>query len=287
MSKILVTGGCGFVGSNLVDGLVKDNQVTVVDNLSTGKLKNLNPEAIFYKKDILDKTFWKYLERYDVVYHTAALARIQPSIKDPMPPHDANVNGTLNVLEYCRKHEAKLIFSASSSIYEGKTLPTDEDAPKDPKNPYALQKYICEQYIELYGRLYGLDYAILRYFNVYGKRQLTEGAYATVLGIFLKQKAEGKPLTITNDGEQRRDFTHIDDVVRANIVAMGWNGTFNVGAGHNYTINQIADLIGGDREYIGERPGEVRNTLADNSKAKAMGWIPDENALVDYLKEII
>ena len=284
MSKILVTGGLGFVGSNLVDALIQGgDDVTIIDNLSSGKLENLNPEAKFNKADITHKYIWDILTKFDYVFHTAALARIQPSIKDPLPGHDANVNGTLNVLEYCRRTRAKLIFSSSSSIYQGNKLPTREQDPKYSKNPYALQKYICEQYIELYAQLYGLDYVILRYFNVFGKRQLTEGAYATALGIFLKQKAEGKPMTITNDGEQRRDFTYIDDVVKANIMAMDWKGTFNIGAGNNYSINEIADLIGGERGYIGARLGEVRETLADNSKARQKGWYPTPNALEDFI----
>jgi UDP-glucose 4-epimerase len=284
VSKILVTGGLGFVGSNLVDALIQGgDDVTIIDNLSSGKLENLNPEAKFNKADITHKYIWDILTKFDYVFHTAALARIQPSIKDPLPGHDANVNGTLNVLEYCRRTRAKLIFSSSSSIYQGNKLPTREQDPKYSKNPYALQKYICEQYIELYAQLYGLDYVILRYFNVFGKRQLTEGAYATALGIFLKQKAEGKPMTITNDGEQRRDFTYIDDVVKANIMAMDWKGTFNIGAGNNYSINEIADLIGGERGYIGARLGEVRETLADNSKARQKGWYPTPNALEDFI----
>lgn len=275
MSNYLVTGGCGFVGSHLTDLLIQEgHNVSVVDNLSTGKLKNLNPEANFYKKDITDKVFWKYLERYDAVFHTAALARIQPSIKDPVPAHSVNINGTLNILEYCRKHNTKLIFSASSSVYKGDSLPTKETDAIEPKSPYALQKYVCEQYIDLYHKLYDLDYTILRYFNVYGERQLTEGAYCTVLGIFLKQKKDGKVLTITGDGTQKRSFTHVSDVAKANLMALGWQGTFNIGVDYNTSINEIAGMVGGKKEYIEKRRGEVMETLADNSKALAEGWKP-------------
>lgn len=275
MNKVLVTGGAGFIGSNLVDALIDSGyEVDIIDNFCTGKRENLNPMAKCYETDIQDKKIWGHLDRYDVVFHTAALARIQPSIKEPLPAHDSNINGTLNVLEYCRKQDAKLVFSSSSSIFLGDKLPTDENSAIKPKNPYALQKYVCEQYINLYTELYGLKAAILRYFNVYGERQLTEGAYCTVLGIFLKQKSEGKPLTITNDGEQRRDFTYIGDIVRANILAMDWTGTFNIGSGHNYSINEIADIVGGEKIYIGTRQGEARATLADNSKAINNGWKP-------------
>lgn len=273
--KCLVLGGAGFIGSHVVDSLIEaGHKVAVVDHLSTGKRGNLNSKAKFFHDDIEDNKLWAKLGKNDFVYHLAAHARIQPSIKRPVKAHNTNVNGTLNVLEYCRKHGSKLIFSSSSSIYSGEKLPTKESSPKNPKNPYSLQKYICEQYIELYHKLYGLDFAILRYFNVYGDRQLLGGAYATILGIFLKQKAQGKPLTITGDGEQRRDFTHVKDVARANLLAMKWQGAFNIGSGKNYSINELAGLVGGRKRYIPGRIGEVRETLADNSKARELGWTP-------------
>lgn len=273
--KCLVTGGAGFIGSHVVDALVKaGHDVVVVDQLSTGKRENLHPKAEFLHDDIENSKLWTGLGKHNYVFHLAARARIQPSIKQPVEAHNTNVNGTLNVLEYCRKHKSKLIFSGSSSIFQGDRLPTSENHPKNPRNPYSLQKYICEHYIELYHKLYGLDYAILRYFNVYGERQLLGGAYATVLGIFLKQKADGKALKITSDGEQRRDFTYVKDVARANLMAMNWSGAFNIGYGKNYSINQIAGIVGGKKQYIGERLGEVRETLSDNSKARKMGWRP-------------
>lgn len=274
MSRVTVTGGCGFIGSHVVDALIEANhEVIVIDDLSTGNLNNLNPKADFVNKSIEDRTLWQFLEYTDYVFHLAALARIQPSIENPIPPHDVNLTGTLNVLEYARRCKAKVIFSSSSSIYDG-TVPTSEDSPKAPKSPYALQKWMCEQYISLYGALYGLQYSILRYFNVYGERQILDGAYAAVVGIFLKQKSEGKNLTITNDGEQRRDFTYVKDVARANLMAMDWSGVTNIGTGKNYSMNDLAEMIGGEKEYIGDRQGEARETLADNTKAKQQGWKP-------------
>lgn len=274
MSKCIVTGGVGFIGSHLVDALIEqDHEVTVIDNLSTGSLKNKNRHAKFYQADIRDKIWWNILQPVDYVFHLASLARIQPSISNPLESNDVNLNGTLNILEYCRKEKAKLIFSSSSSIYAGDTLPTKEDDNKEPKNPYALQKWICEQYIELYGELYDMDYTILRYFNVYGERQILDGAYAAVVGIFLDQKRKAQPLTITGDGEQRRDFTYVKDVVEANLMAMKWDReAYNIGRGENYSINQIAGFVGGEKKYLRRRIGEVAETLADNSKAVKAGW---------------
>jgi UDP-glucose 4-epimerase len=287
MAKVLVTGSAGFIASNLVDLLVTlGHEVTGVDNLSTGKVENLNPKARFIEKDIQDEVFWKLLDKHDYVFHLASLARIQPSINDPVTSHKTNINGTLNILEYCRRVKAKLIFSGSSSIYEGEKLPISEGDPIKPKSPYALQKQQCEQYIRLYRDLYGLDYTILRYFNVFGERQITEGAYAAVVGIFLNQKAKGQKLTITNDGEQRRDFTYVKDVATANVMAMGWQGTFNIGSGKNYSINDIAEAVEGEKEYIGDRKGEARNTLADNSKARAKGWQPTVS-IMEFIDDLV
>lgn len=287
MTKVLVTGGAGFIGSNLVDQLIEDGwEVDVVDNLSTGKRENLNHKARIIIGDIRDEPFWYKVrdEPYKYVFHTAAMARIQPSIKDPILSNTHNVDGTLNVLEFCRHRPSKLIFSGSSSVFSGEEIPTKEDSPKYPRNPYALQKLINEQYIQLYRDLYNLEAVTLRYFNVYGERQLLTGAYTTVLGVFLNQKSQGETLTITGDGEQRRDFTYVGDVVRANIMAMDWDGDFNIGRGSNHSINEIAEMVGGETTHIAPRAGEVRTTLADNSKAGLEGWHPKTD-VKDWLSE--
>lgn len=276
MSKCLVTGGAGFIGSHVVDALVEQgHDIYVLDNLSTGSIDNIDKSKCwFIEDDISNAHRWDILPDFDYVFHLAALARIQPSIDDPLTSNDVNLVGTLNALEYCRKRGAKLIFSGSSSIYGGLDLPTTELAPKKPKSPYAMQKLMCEQYIRLYRELYGLNYAVLRYFNVYGERQILDGAYAAVVGILLDQKAKGKKLTITGDGEQRRDFTYVQDVAKANLLAMGWQGTFNVGTGKNYSVNDIAHFIGGKKKYLKARQGEARETLANNTRALAGGWLP-------------
>jgi UDP-glucose 4-epimerase len=279
--RCLVTGAAGFIGSHVSEILLEQGyEVIGLDNLSTGTTENLpdHDNFIFVRGDVRDLSVFNLLKECDYVFHLVALARIQPSIQDPITSNFVNLNGTLNVLEFCRKHKAKLIFSSSSSIYSGVHLPIHEDDVKDPKSPYALQKWLAEQYIELYGKLYGLKYTILRYFNVYGERQIITGAYAAVIGIFLAQVAEGKPLTITNDGEQRRDFTYVKDVAKANLMAMEWpSDYFNIGTGVNYSINDLANMVSGEKEYIGNRMGEAKATLADNTKAMKLGWKPEQS----------
>lgn len=297
MAKCLVTGGCGFIGSHVVESLIEDDHdVVIVDNLSTGQIHNLDSikgGVEVLTLDITTDILWELLnddyEPFDYVFHLAALARIQPSIDDPISSNEVNLVGTLKVLEYCRKNKSKLIFSGSSSIYEGLDLPTKETYAKKPKSPYAMQKLMCEQYIRLYRELYGLDYAVLRYFNVYGERQLTDGAYAAIVGILLDAKAKNEPLPITNDGEQTRDFTYVKDVARANMMAMDWQGTFNIGTGKSYSINQLASQVsnnnGASVHYIGNRPGETRDTQADNSKASAQGWLPTKD-IMNWISDV-
>ena len=283
--KLLVTGGAGFIGSNLVDKLIEQgHEVVVVDNLSTGNKKYLNPKAKFRKLDIRNlKKIKPVFKGVDYVFHLAAQPRIQPSIINPAESHSNNVVGTLNVLISARDAKVKkLIYSASSSAYgDQKNLPLKEGMIPGPKSPYSVFKLIGEQYCKLFNELYGLPAVSLRYFNVYGPRQSCEGAYATVIGIFLRQAKAGEPLTIVGDGNQTRDFTHVRDVVRANILAaksdkVGNGEIINIGAGKNYSINKIASLISDKVAYISLRPGEVQDTLADNSKAKKfLGWEPE------------
>ena len=315
--KVLVTGGAGFIGSNLVDALIADgNQVIVLDNLTTGKRSQVNKKAKLIKADIRNLQKIKpYFRGVDRVFHLAAIARIQPSIQNPVPTMDSNVLGTLNVLLAARDARVKrVIYSASSSSYgDQDTLPLHEEMVPSFKSPYALSKYVGEELCRLFTNLYGVETVSLRYFNVYGPRQLLSGAYATVIGIFLKQFRSGKPLTIVGDGGIQRDFTHVSDVVKANMLAaqskkVGKGEVINIGAGRNYSINQVAGMILalGGREpvvgfqtrtaaiesaqpeailalatknnravYIPARPGETRRTLANNSKARdLLGWKP-------------
>ena len=216
--KVLVTGGAGFIGSNLVDHLIKLNyEVIVIDNLSSGKQENVNPLAKFIKDDITNKKISKYFESVDTVFHLAALARVQPSIDEPVYYDNINVNGTVNVLKCCVDNKVRrLVYSASSSAYGDATkMPINELDPINPISPYAVQKYAGEVYSKMFYNVYNLETVSLRYFNVFGERQNIEGAYALVIGIFTKQLLDGKPMTIRGNGEQRRDFTYVGDVAES------------------------------------------------------------------------
>ena len=288
--RAIVTGGAGFIGSNLVDKLIEEGWgVIVLDDLSTGKAENINTNAFFARVDLSEmrdldnpeKNAWRYFEGVDVVFHLAAKARVQPSIEDPVSFNKINVGATLNVL--LASHNAgvkRVVYSASSSAYGNATkFPTPEEHSTNPLSPYGLQKYIGEQYCKMFSEVYGLDTVSLRYFNIYGERMNLEGAYCLVLGIFAKQMLEGKDLTITNDGNQRRDFTYVGDAVDANILAATKEGrfngdVFNIGNGKNYSVNEVADMLGGKKTY-GKEVKEPFQTLADNSKASLMlDWDP-------------
>lgn len=281
--KVVVTGGAGFIGSNLVDALIaKGYEVHVIDNLSGGKKDHVNPKAIFHEVDVRNlEKISPIITGAKYVWHLAAQPRVQYSIEQPVETNDHNVGGTLNVLVAARDAKVeKLVYSASSSAYgDQDTMPLVETMEARPKSPYGLQKYIGEMYAKIFSEVYGLPTVSLRYFNVYGPRQNPEGAYALVVGKFLKQRCEGQPVTITGDGLQTRDFTHVSDVVAANILAAESadvrNGeVFNIGAGRNQSIKYVAECIGGEIEYVPARL-EPHDTLADNSKARTiLGWEP-------------
>ena len=290
--KHLVTGGAGFIGSHIIDRLLEQgHEVINVDNLSTGN--NINPKAELVNVDISDRAnrlkLCESMEGVDTVFHCAALARVQPSIQNPQKYHKANVDGTLNVLLSARDSAVRrVVYSASSSAYgDQKQMPLNETMPTAPISPYGLQKLIGEQYCFVFSKCYNLETVSLRYFNVYGERQAIDGAYSTVVGTFLKQKIDRAKLTITNDGEQRRDFTYVKDVVEANILAsqsekVGDGEVINIGKGHNYSVNEVAEFIGGEKEFIGDRI-EPRETLADNTRAKdLLSWNPKTD-LKDWL----
>jgi nucleoside-diphosphate-sugar epimerase len=286
MQKIVVTGGAGFIGSTMTDRLVQEgHHVVVIDNLSTGKPENINDHAEFHRKDLAEIDVDELVKIFNgakYVFHFAALARVQPSIEDPITFNEANVQGTLKVLLAAhRANVTRVIYSASSSAYgDAIEFPTPETHGVNPLSPYGLQKLIGEQYCKMFSEVYGLDTVSLRYFNVYGERMSLEGAYCLVMGIFAKQLLNKQPLTITNDGNQRRDFTYVDDVIEANWLAATYpdplNGeVFNIGNGYNYSVNEVADMMGGEKTY-GYPRIEPFETLADNTKAKnILGWNPN------------
>lgn len=269
MSNILVTGGLGFVGSHLVDSLVKSgHEVTVIDNLcSESSNRNyMRKDVRYWIDDIRNLNSYKYEnENFDIVYHLAALARIQPSFKDPLTYLSIDVMGTSNVLDYARRRGSRVVYAGSSSAYAGPML-----------NPYAFAKYTGEQVCEMYNSVYNMSVVTARFFNVYGNRQPTSGAYATVVGVFEGQKKNNFPLTVTGNGEQRRDFTHISDIVRG-FEFLGEEThnaeVYQLGTGKNISINQLANMFGGNVEYISARPGEAWTTLADATEMeKKFGW---------------
>lgn len=286
--KTIVTGGAGFIGSHLADKLVKSGyMVTVLDNLATGRLENIKQLQAyknfrFVKLDLSKnlKKISQYLKGCDWVFHLAARADIVPSIVEPKIYHKTNVDGTVNMLEAARANGVKkFIYAASGSCYGiPKQMPTTEDAEISPQYPYALTKFIGETYVLNYGRFYKLPVISLRFFNVYGPRSRTTGAYGAVFGTFLAQKLNGKPFTVVGDGKQSRDFVYVTDVVNALIMAAKSkvrDEVFNVGSGKAQNINYLVKLLGGEIKYIPKRPGEPDKTLADISKIKKrLGWQP-------------
>ena len=280
--RCLVTGGAGFIGSNLVDKLVEyGHNVIVLDDLSTGDIYNINSQAEFYRLDISEHAFLDMFQDIDVVFHIAAFARVEPSIEDPVRANRINVNGTLNVLKACVDYGVKrFVFTSSSAVYGEAETPTTEDTSLNPMSPYALNKLVGEQYCKLFSDLYKLQTVCLRYSNAYGENQPTEGSYCNVMGIFEQQKQMGKPMTIVGDGEQRRDFIHVNDIVDANIKVGFTNkvsflgDVYNVGSGKNYSVNEIAEWMGGETEEIPPRV-EPKETLLNSDKLKStFDWKP-------------
>jgi UDP-glucose 4-epimerase len=292
--KALVTGGAGFVGTNLIKRLLKDgHEVVSVDNYSTGKKESHQEGCLYHDYDLSSQhtlgiyvdhgsyPSWREVE-YDVIYHMAALARIQPSLENPHKTLFNNFVSTLNILEYARKNNIKVVYAGSSSVHHGLY-----------ESPYAWSKFSGEDLCKLYSNVYNTDTAICRFYNVYGSHQIEDGTYSTLMGIFERQYRNDEPLTITGDGEQRRDFTHVDDIVdgivRASQEYFKECEIFELGRGINFSINEIADMFGKDysKEYIEQRPGEYDITLADYSHAQELlNWKPKRN-IEDYIQAFV
>ncbi len=297
--KILVTGGAGFIGSHIVDALINEgHEVTSLDNESAASNVKFykNSSARNWCFSILDnKLLLSSFERYkfDCIFHLAAEARIQPCIERPQDACEVNFLGTCNILQAAKQTGVKrVIYSSTSSLYGLRNvIPLREDMPKDCLNPYSVAKAAGEDLCKVYYKLWGLETISFRYFNVYGDRQPLKGNYAPVIGLFLRQRKEGKPLTVIGDGRQRRDFTHISDVVEANLLAMKSNNpqiygeVFNIGTGRSYSILDVANMVGGEKTFLPPRLGETLETLADISKAQQkLGYSP-KVVLEDWIRE--
>ena len=298
--KFLVTGGAGFIGTNLIKRLLKDgHEVVSVDNYSTGKKENEQEGCRYWDYDLSSRhTHGIYVDHgsyphwkdddYSSIFHIAALARIQTSLKDPLSHITNNFMSTLNVLEYARKINVPVVYAGSSSKHHGIY-----------GSPYAWSKFSGEELCKLYSSVYNVPTSICRFYNVYGTHQLEDGPYCTVVGVFQNQYKDGKPLTITGDGEQRRDFTHVDDIVDGLVrvnramhgeVDMGYDGAeFELGRGVNHSINEVASYFGKDypTEYIPARDGEYDRTLCEDKKTQELlDWNPTIN-IDDYIKDFV
>jgi len=298
--KVLVTGGAGFIGTNLIKRLLKDgHEVHSVDNYSTGFKENHQTECEYFNRDLSENYWWSLssscycefscdckIEQVDVIYHLAARARIVPSFKNPFATYKSNALATENVLEWARKYKTPVIYAGTSSVHNDKYA-----------NPYTFTKHQGEELITLYNKLFDVPTSICRFYNVYGPHQLTEGDYCCLLGIFERQYNNGEALTITGDGEQRRDFTHVEDIVDG-IVKCGEelvlktdksdiNGkSFELGRGKNYSINEIVEAFGVFRvKYLPPRPGEAKITLNTDTRAETiLGWTPKKD-IIEYIKD--
>jgi UDP-glucose 4-epimerase len=292
--KALVTGGAGFIGSNLAKELLDQNwQVSIIDNFESGKMSNIPSGATVIQTDLRYKenreTIFSALRGVDYVFHLAALPRVQPSIDNPIEYHDSNVNATLNMLNLAEEAGVKrFVFSSTSAVY-GNTnqFPTSETADIDPLSPYGLHKLIGENYCKLFSKIYDIETVSLRYFNVFGDNMPLEGAYTLVMGVFAEQLRNGLPMTIRGDGEQRRDFIHVKDVAQANILAatskkVGKGECINIGSGQNKSVNEIANLMGKNKVNV-DPVIEPRITLCDNTLAKKLLNWQAQHSLEDFV----
>jgi len=296
--KTIVTGGCGFIGSNLVDELINLNhEVIIIDNLSSDAHDQFyyNKKATYYKHDIINKHIVNGIferHRPDYVFHLAAEAKIQNCINDPVKAFNVNTVGTQNILEASRMFNVKrVMFSSTSAIYGlNDTLPQKETLHPNCLNMYSYSKLFSEGLFKLYSEMYNVDSVCFRYFNVYGPRQPVRGSYAPVIGVFSRQLKNNQPMTVVGDGLQTRDYVHVTDIVSANILCMTTNSqlkgeVFNIGTGVSYSVLEIAKMMGEKWIHIDSREGEARDTLADYQKAKiTLNWNPSKK-LNEYLRD--
>ncbi|ELY67282.1 NAD-dependent epimerase/dehydratase family protein [Natrinema versiforme] len=296
-TDVLITGGAGFIGARLAHQLVDDNDVTVLDDCSSGTPRAVPDDATLVRGDVRDEAdVVDAMDSADIVFHEAALVSISQSVEDPRASHDRNVRGTLEVLEAARRCDARVVLASSAAIYgHPDAVPIPETHPADPTSPYGLDKLALDEYARLYHELYGLETVALRYFNVYGPGQPVND-YSGVINIFLERARNDDPLTVFGDGEQTRDFVHVDDIVRANVLAATGDvagEAYNVGTGRRVTINELADMIvrhsESDAAVVHDEPreGDIRHSCADISKiSEHLGYEPTIS-LEDGIRELV
>ena len=299
--KILITGGAGFIGSHIVDELINDNEITIIDNLTTGSIKNLKyPEhenLNFIEGDIREINFDDFTSGTNYIFHLAAMASVPLSVEKPMECNDINVNSTVKLLKSAVDNDVKkIVFSSSSSVYgENRNMPLKETEQPMPTSPYAASKASCELYLRTFYESYGLNYIALRYFNVFGPRQDKNSQYAAVIPNFISSLLEGKQAEIYGDGEQTRDFVYIGDIAQANINSCksDYNGIINIASGKKLTINELYEIVknalGSELEpkYLPERPGDIKHSLADTSNMEKIDLKIDYGNFEDQIIETV
>lgn len=278
--KILVTGGAGFIGSNLIKKLLKEgHEVVSIDNYSTGLETNHQPGSEYINADIREIDDYSIYGKFDVIFHLAAIARIQPSFDRPEDYFTTNANATFKIAKYCSKNNIPLIYAGSSSHHSGKF-----------KNPYTFSKDIGEEIIKLFQELYELKSSIARFYNVYGPYHLKEGGYCTLIGVWEKCAENNLPLIIYGDGSKRRDFTHVKDIVDALSLIkdkQAWGYIFELGRGKSYSVKEIADTFGNEVVFEPDKHGEANETLCTNDLAREiLGWKPKLD-VKDYIKDFL
>ena len=299
--EIVVTGGCGFIGSHIVEELLKSNKVTIIDNLSSGKIENLeNPNhenLTLIEGDLLDLDLEEILKGKDYVFHLAAKVSVPGSVEEPLDYNESNVDATLKLLVACKNNDVKkIVFSSSSAVYgENLNMPLKESELPLPTSPYAAQKASGELYLKSFYESYGLNYVALRYFNVFGPRQDENSPYAAVIPKFISAILKGENPVIYGDGEQTRDFIYVKEIAKANILACesDYNGIVNVALGKSMTINHLFDIVSDVLEsnlevkYLDERPGDIKHSLADISNLKNINFKPEADKFEKQLRETV
>lgn len=294
--RILVTGGAGFIGSNIADALVSDNDVRILDNLSSGTRSNVPDGATLIEGDIRnDGNLERATEGVDIIFHQAALISVEESIERPALTHDINVTATVKLLEYARRESTRFVFASSAAVYgHPESVPIAEDHPTNPTSPYGLSKLASEQYVRLYGDLYDLETVVLRYFNVYGPGQMG-GDYSAVISVFIEQAMNDDSITVEGDGSQTRDFVHIRDIVKANLLVatLDVTGVFNMGTGDSVSVLELAktvcEVADSDSEivHVEERPGDIDRSQADMSRFESACRFQSSISLTDGLETVV